>query len=1039
MDLAVPDPMPMVSSTTGAMISLKHKLTALEDQHPTLGGLRENLRSLVNGGVFTLATRRRRDALIGEWMLQVRGLIYDMEDWVDGCLTRPPSKPVADFWCSDIAKQVEEFKADIKDAQDRCRRYHLLSRDPTPDADPDADAEPSKDNTIDGGAKLLYGEAPCLVAIDEPKQVIVDHIMDDKQNHRKVVSIFGTRGIGKTALATEVYRKLLLDGKFDCGAFVYLGRNPSAKTIIMSVLDQVEPNWSYVVDSQGESSNFCVTRSWEEQEVIAKLWAVLQRRSYFVVLDDVRSIWTWKVISSAMPNNEKPAIGRILITTCSKDVAESCCIHPGDVVYEMASLGKDDSETLFDSKISVPKKDLLPKIYQKMLQLQERCGGIPLAITVTAGLLFCKCACSPRKSQMIDQYHSTAQPMREILEISYIDLPLPVKSCFLYLSAFPEKNIIKKDCLIWRWIAEGFIPERDNENLWETAERYFEELIARRLVQPAFDDHDDLPIGCTVHGVVLDFMVSLSAQENFITYGAELKSGLLPCDRARRFCLVSSDENSSCIDDELSRSHLSRVRSLAFSGDATRMPDVRDFVLVRVLDLEGTKGLGKRQLESIGCLSLLRYLGLRGTEVTSLPQELMALEHLSFLDLRGTTVKRVAEWTKLVTLLADNLVIPREIEGMPKLEEVSKVLQGHDGSLPHEVARFVNKWRQLRVLGVKFGRLNHHRETDRQGVKHFLEEVVKSNLQSILLDNYLHHLIDILVDSWAHKRRNNLRKFELRIGGCLQQVPKNIASLIALTHLHIRVSQVEEEGVRALGSLPNLVLLKLHSETSSRLTVSSNDGFPCLIVFWYVGDWMGLRFQERAMPQLRRLVLHPNAEKQIPDFHFSIQHLHSLVQVRATTDWNDTSVASRVEAYIRGQVYENPNRPAFELSRREQRSREHGAEQPVIAIRSMDDWMRWIDQDKLVVVHFTMKECEASRKMGPVFDELAARKLPNAVFFTVDIHEVRSIAGLFDVSVSPTFMFLKGGEIKDTVVGANKEKLTFVFESEVALMSSLMD
>lgn len=740
-----------------------------------------------------------------------------------------------------------------------------------------------------------------------------------------------------------------------------------------------------------------------------------------------------------MPNNEKPAIGRILITTCSKDVAESCRIHPGDYVHKMESLGKDDSKTLFDRKISVPGKYLPLEISQEMLQLQERCGGIPLAIIVTAGLLFCKSACSPQKSQMINQYHSKAQPMREILEISYIDLPLPVKSCFLYLSAFPENNIIKKDCLIRRWIAEGFIPNRDNESLWETAERYFEELIARRLVQPAFDDDDDPPIGCTVHGAVLDYMVSLSAQENFITVGAELKSRLLPCDGARRFCLVSSDENSSCIDDELSRSHLSRVRSLAFCGDATRMPDVSDFILVRVLDLEGTKGLEERQLESIGCLSLLRYLGLRRTEVTSLPQELMALKHLSFLDLRGTTVKRVAEWTKLVTLLADNLVIPREIEGMPNLEEVSKVLQGHDGSLPHEVAGFVNKWRQLRVLGVKFGRLNHHHETDRQGVKHFLEEVVKSNLQFILLDNYLHQLLDVLVDSWAHKRPYHLRKFELRIGGCLQQVPKNIASVIALTHLHIRVSQVEEEGVRALGSLPNLVLLKLHSETSSRLTMSSNDGFLCLKVFWYVGNWMGLRFQERAMPQLRRLVLHPNAEEAIPDFHFSIQHLLYLVQVRATIDWNDTLAASGVEAYIREQVYKNPNHPALELSRREQRSREHGAEQPVIAIRSMEDWMRWIEQDKLVVVHFTMEGCLPSRMMDPVFAQLAARKLPNVVFFTVDIDEVRSIADQFDVSGSPTFMFFKGGEIKATVKGAKEEKLIYVLEREVAKMSSLMD
>lgn len=50
------------------------------------------------------------------------------------------------------------------------------------------------------------------------------------------------------------------------------------------------------------------------------------------------------------------------------------------------------------------------------------------------------------------------------------------------------------------------------------------------------------------------------------------------------------------------------MRSLAFSGDAGRIPELSAFKHVRMLDLEDTKGLEDKQLESIAGLFLLRYL-----------------------------------------------------------------------------------------------------------------------------------------------------------------------------------------------------------------------------------------------------------------------------------------------------------------------------------------------------------------------------------------------------------------------------------------------
>lgn len=1053
----------MVSSSTGAMNSLLDKLRVLEDQYPDLAeGLRESLKSLSDVLHSFARQRTRRNSLINEWMLQVRELVYDMEDWIDGDPSK--AKPDEEF---DVEEQVEEFKAQIQGALERCKRYGLLSSTAPSTCAAQDDAETRELVAMD--PKLLHGEAPCrLVGSDELRNVLVKHLMDQEQR-RKVVCVVGTGGIGKTTLATGIYRQL--QGQFSCGAFVHLGRNPSVKTTLISILKQVMPDWhceEYLWDGYNSED----MGAWDEKKVIDKLWAFLKTKSYFVVLVDMWSISTWKKISCALPNKGKSS-DRILITTCSKDVAESCCIHPSDFVHPMERLSEKDSKTLFHSKVPDSEQHRLLEVSDDML---EMCGGVPLSITITAALLSRKSACSSP-----DQRHSTPQLMRKVLEISYDDLPLPLKSCFLYLSAFPENHTIKKDRLIRRWEAEGLIAKRDGESLWETGESYFNELINRRLVQPAFDDDNDEPTGCSVHAVVLDFMESLSAEENFTTEGAKLKCGLFPYERVRRICLdcgeedegdalfcstycsleqksqeddSSSEENSVYAQDEAISLHLSQVRSLAFCGDVGRIPDLSDFKLVRVLDLSDAKGLENKQLGSIGCLSLLRYLALGGADVTELPQQIMELDHLSTLDLRQTEVKKLPEFkgTKLVCLLANGLTIPGGGMGeMEKLEELSLVCLGRDGSLADNVAGLVNKLMRLRMLGVRFRMTHNTAEAERQGIKHLVEEVGRSNLQFLFLDEYPHRLLDLLVDCWSHVRPRYLRKFELRLDWllCPLKVPQEISFLVELTHLHIGVSIVDAEGVRALGGLPKLVLLKLHSlrpqhgltgepQSPARLSVSSKDGFQRLKVFWYVcehGAWTGLQFEEGAMPHLRRLLIDFQYSSEDTDFVLGIQHLSCLVQVRATIYCEPTSTeVSATETHIRDQVSQNPNNPLLEFNRK-RRGRlvrrlgllsNVNKPSAVIKIHGLEHWTMMTEQEdnKLLVIEFTASWCGPSRSIAPLFAFLA-NKFPDAIFLEVDIDddEMKYITGHHEVDGVPSFLFMNRGKVKDRLSGAHKKEL----------------
>jgi hypothetical protein len=109
--------------------------------------------------------------------------------------------------------------------------------------------------------------------------------------------------------------------------------------------------------------------------------------------------------------------------------------------------------------------------------------------------------------------------MRKILSLSYYDLPSHMKTCFLYLSMYPEDYEISRDSLIWMWMSEGFIqPRKKEDDLFELGTSYFNDLINRSLVQPVFDnENNDRLYGCRVHDMILDLMCSLSREENFVT------------------------------------------------------------------------------------------------------------------------------------------------------------------------------------------------------------------------------------------------------------------------------------------------------------------------------------------------------------------------------------------------------------------------------------------------------------------------------------------------------------------------------------------
>ncbi|KAA8522956.1 hypothetical protein F0562_009379 [Nyssa sinensis] len=454
--------------------------------------------------------------------------------------------------------EIEQIRERVKDINEARTTYGITENGGNTGSD-----------TWNARRSYPHVEEPNVVGFEEHIDKLKAKLLGrDSHVQQNVISIVGMPGLGKTTLAKKIYNSVRHE--FECSAWVFVSQKPTIQELLQDIAGQVG-----------------LEKKKREEQLEANLFNFLMQKRYVIVIDDIWDTPTWDALSNGIPKtSEYPS--RIIITSRKTDVG----IHIGgqSSLHTLQPMNWENSKKLFFKLVMVPQENTnetidpfqLEELGEKML---HKCGGVPLAIVLTAGLLLLK--------------EKTKQAWEGVLAIELINL----------------------------WAAEGFIQGRGEQEVEEVGEDYLNNLIARNLIQVARKKFDGRIKSCRIHDLLHELCIKVAEKSNFFNTLQNVTS-----NPVRRVTV----HRSKIREHIASRYHTPKLRALlCFNNDGSicrkDLKSITGVRFLRVLRIEVTT-FPSSFLSEIGNLSLLSYLRLRGDGLEKLPRTISKLKYLLTLD-----------------------------------------------------------------------------------------------------------------------------------------------------------------------------------------------------------------------------------------------------------------------------------------------------------------------------------------------------------------------------------------------------------------------
>ncbi|XP_028122084.1 disease resistance protein RPP13-like [Camellia sinensis] len=713
----------------------------------------------------------------------------------------------------------------------------------------------------------LHRDEPIVVGFDEHIKTLEAKLLDPDLKNR-VVSIVGMPGLGKTTLAKKVFDSVTThvneeEHWFQCSAKVYVSQRPNVTQLFQEIAKHVGLE----------------REEWEEN-VEANLSAYLRGKRYVILIDDIWDTQAWDDIQNGIPTNCENG-SRIILTSRNNEVG--LLIGGVSSLYELQPLEPEESWNLFTKMVMDPLE--ITNDTGKFQELEPfgrkivgKCGCVPLAIVVVAGLLLVKEKTEHAWKGILDSMGQDDDMCSKILALSYKDLPIHLKPCFLYFGLFPEDYEIFAFQLINLWVAEGFVQGKGQRLPEDVGEDYLDQLINRNIVQVARRKYDGRIRSCRIHDLLHNVCIRVATESNFFgTY-----NHATPRNFAMRGVRRVTIYGNSVWEYISSNFQTSRLRTiLCFPEKERRVPkwkQVNKFFqgsrFLRVLSVD-CHDLPFQLPNQIGNLRHLRYFRCEHRSI-KLPLTMGKLKNLTTLDIQiGHRIhipKAIWEMEQLRHIVVDKRSIqwpPQDCRDLVckysfRQSEVSlpnlQTLYVVPGRLLE--AEWLHKCPNLRKLGIS--------NPTNSIIRVLSEEAPVSNKLEILRlsVNHQYENEEATLTKLDLSRYESLRKLHLQIPmGKFSELGKLPLNLIKLTLVN---AYLVEDPMVTLKELPKLNILKLGSFSyiGKKMVCSGGpDKFPQLEVLEIDLQMLNqLVVEEDGMPRLKKLSYkHCNAQLMIPE------------------------------------------------------------------------------------------------------------------------------------------------------------------------------
>ncbi|KAM3245372.1 hypothetical protein ACQJBY_056604 [Aegilops geniculata] len=506
----------------GALDTLLGRLTTiLADEARLLGSLHGDVQFIkdemgsMNGLLLHLTEAHQRDHHVHAWMKQVVSLTRDCEGNIELYIHNVTGaarhgsgflgylRHIVHYVRTiperhRIATRIQELKVRARDVGDRKLRYGIIV---PPAADQD-DAVFMDDVHKPKGPEEEEEDArrrSCLVNYPEDKEAHLQKIINDnikpvlseeeeepiealtsgESQPRIFLMMFNPHPWADNSKLLHSITEGLYEQKrksFSCKALVNIYTNGEFKPFVQllrEILHQVMPLPAQQEDVpvvEAKKSKEASLGDNEEDEVMQltkKLEGYLKGKRFMIILQGVNSTDKWNSIRSAVLRataHGSPGSTIVITTTSSGLVHES----PYEILKPQSLF--DD---WYDKTMVLAAGDfgifpaIVPILTTMVSTIAALCQHDVFAMKMVQHLFYADSISDLTQIENIvailrDCQRSNQNLGKQMLRFSYNKLPTKYKRCLLYLTIFPEGDIIRRTAVCRRWIAEGLIPSREN-------------------------------------------------------------------------------------------------------------------------------------------------------------------------------------------------------------------------------------------------------------------------------------------------------------------------------------------------------------------------------------------------------------------------------------------------------------------------------------------------------------------------------------------------------------------------------------------------